>query len=124
MHTNGSLYIRQMSTAYTKLIASSCSDASIYAHAWNLVYTFSVWMYYSIFHSANDDFIILNETVEVLFTDTELKLVGVTFVLDGVAQEPNEVFMLELVIDGQEPTGDNFYFLRNKTLTIRDTDGK
>ena len=81
-------------------------------------------MYYSIFHSANDDFIILNETVEVLFTDTELKLVGVTFVLDGVAQEPNEVFMLELVIDGQEPTGDNFYFLRNKTLTIRDTDGK
>lgn len=75
--------------------------------------------------SAPADIKLLNKSVEVGYRDPELQIVEVEFVKDGIAREPDEMLELELVITrGQEGTGENAFFLRNKTLTIVDDDSK
>ena len=48
-----------------------------------------------------------------------------TFVKDGIAQEPDETFEINLVFDDiPEPVLDGVFFLRTKTLIIIDVDSK
>ena len=47
------------------------------------------------------------------------------FVVDGIAQEEDESFKIDLEFDGiAEPVGESFFFLKTKFLTIIDNDSK
>lgn len=76
--------------------------------------------------TARDDYS-LDETqsINVLFTSNEFQNVDVGFILDGIAREPNETLNLTLNIQNRDPPeGVNFFFLKEKALTIVDSDSK
>lgn len=60
------------------------------------------------------------------FRNTALETARVTFVLDGIALEPNETFdiLLQFVGTQQPPDGDNYFFINKRNLVILDVDGK
>ena len=73
------------------------------------------------------DYIVTTSQVSAMFrTPDQLDSVAFTFRLDGVVQEPNETFFLELVPTATTnlPTGDAVFFRNTLNMIIIDNEGE
>ena len=72
------------------------------------------------------DYTVGNTVVSALFQQSTAHEVVVTFLVDGVALEADENFVLELILLPEiiPPMGEGVFFINRITMTILDSDSK